>query len=247
MDSKETWKDFFGMEYLLFSESILTPERTAFEVNQLERLLCLPKGSKILDLGCGQGRISTPLALLGYRVTGLDGSQAMIEAAKQRTRAAGVEVRLIHSDMQNFDSVDEYDAVINIGTAFGYVQNEAEDIDIMNRIYKALKPGGLFVQETENRDFRISRHIGKTWVVINNNTVWSDRLFDSVTGRWRETLSWIHDGTLQSKVLDLRLYSTTELIRMTREAKLQVLNVYGGFDFSELQLHSPRLVIVSKK
>jgi 2-polyprenyl-3-methyl-5-hydroxy-6-metoxy-1,4-benzoquinol methylase len=250
MGNQEHWKDFFREDYLRFSETILTPERTTFEVNQLVQqmqFLGVPNGAKILDAGCGQGRISVPLAQRGYQVIGYDGSGVLLEEAKNRARIAGVDIPFFHGDMRELAYAGEFDVVLNLGTAFGYVENEADDLAILKRICNALKPGGYFIQETENREWKLRNQMGKTWHVMNGQPVWSDREFNLVTGRWKETITWMHGSALQQQVLDLRMYTATELIRLTKDAGLELQSIYGGFDYTPLTEKSPRLLLLSRK
>jgi ubiquinone/menaquinone biosynthesis C-methylase UbiE len=244
--SKEAWHSFFGEDYLLFSEVILSPERTAYELNAIVDCLKLSKGMKILDLGCGQGRMSIALAKKGFDVTGYDGSLQLLEEAKRRAASESLNIAFVLGDMRELDTAEQFDAVINIGTAFGYITDAAADQDILHRVERLLKPGGLFLQETENRDYKL-RFLHNTWHVMNERIVFSNRQFDSVSGRWREDICWYEEGEMKNALLDVRLYTATELLRMTEVAGLKVLQVCGGFDLSALTIASPRMLILSKK
>ena len=65
---RETWRmefpraEAFDEDYLYFYEELLTPERTAAEVELIWKLLELEPGLELLDLACGHGRIANPLA-----------------------------------------------------------------------------------------------------------------------------------------------------------------------------------------
>ncbi|EPD82751.1 hypothetical protein HMPREF1207_03543 [Paenibacillus sp. HGH0039] len=245
--AREHWHDFFGKDYLLFSEVILNEERTRFEIGQLLSLLNLPEGASILDLGCGQGRISVPLALRGYQVTGIDASDTLLDEARRRALASRAEAVFKSLDMRELDFADEFDAVLNLGTAFGYLENEEENQDILHRVYRALKPGGQLIQETENRDFKLLYSAKKTWDMMNGCPVWSQREFDSVTGRWNEEMTWFDNGELKSSRLNLRLYTAAELLHLHGNAGLDVKGIYGGFDLSPLTTSSPRMLLHLEK
>lgn len=243
----EHWKDFFSEDYLQFSEVILTPERTRLEIDQIVSLLNLPKGAKILDLGCGQGRISIPLAKKGYDVIGYDASSELLKEANKRAEEEGVEIQFLEGDMRDLDIDSEFDAVINLGTAFGYVTNEDEDLDILRRVRSALKNGGQFLQDTENRELKLRNQMGNVWHEMNGQPVWSKREFNCATGRWKETISWVRANKLKQRILDIRLYSATELICLSKDANLKVQGIYGGLNLSPLTVDSPRMVLHSKK
>ncbi|GAA4726583.1 class I SAM-dependent methyltransferase [Brevibacillus fulvus] len=247
MAEQEKWQTFFGEEYLYFSNEILTPERTAFEVKQIVEMLQLPPGASILDLGCGQGRMSIPLAQQGYQVTAYDGSPVLLEAARNGAESAGVKIDFVLGDMRELAFADTFDAVLNLGTAFGYVEDEQADAEILRRICTALKPNGHFVMETENRDFRLLHLKPRIWEEMHGQPVWSERGFDCVTGRWRETIRWYRGSELKQSVLDVRLYTATELSRLTSQAGLRVEAIYGGLDRSPLVPQSPRMALWAKK
>ncbi|MDM5335841.1 methyltransferase domain-containing protein [Fictibacillus enclensis] len=247
MKVKEEWQDFFKKDYVAFSEVILSPERTKWEVEQLCSLLQLPKGARILDLGCGQGRISIPLQKLGYQVVGMDISNDLLEVARNRAKEENLVLPFFHEDMRDLSVLNEFDAIINLGTAFGYVQDSRENHTIYQNIFNALKPGGIFIQDTENRDFKVKNHRSRTWDMMNGKSVWSERKFTTKDSRWLEKIFWWEGGFIRNRVLDLRLYSPAELIDMMTANGLEVQSLYGGFDLSEHTVDSSRTVIVAKK
>ncbi|WP_127531402.1 class I SAM-dependent methyltransferase [Paenibacillus kobensis] len=239
----EAWKQFFDMDYLAFSESILTMERTQQEVKDLIAILNLKAGDRILDLGCGQGRIAIPLAKMGFRVTGYDGAAALINRAKQRAVDEKVDIEFIQADMRQLKMPDTFDAVINLGTAFGYVPKEEEDEQIIKSIYESLKPKGQFVQDVENREFKINNLTEKIWQNMGDTYVWTNRRFNDRTGRWTEIVQWQDKGQLKETVLDFRMYSVRELIRMQETAGFQTIEIYGGLNQAPYNRTSLRTVM----
>lgn len=244
---QDNWKSFFGKNYIKFSEEILSPERTKWEVQQLLLLLNLKPGAKVLDLGCGQGRISIPLAEQGYEVTGIDISEDLLNEASRRARDSNQRIEFIHGDMRNLSYQEEYDAIINLGTAFGYVRDNNDNLNIYKGIYTALKYNGIFIQETENRDFKIRNYNYRVWQNMNDKIVWSERNFNTKDSKWTEEISWFEEEEIKNSILTLRLYTPSELIDMQETSGLNVLNLYGGYDLSNHHIDSPRTLIISKK
>ena len=95
--NSDWWRTWFGPRYLALYDETLT-ERTPAEIDRLEALLQLRPPRRILDLPCGQGRHAIELARRGYEVTGMDISPYLIEIARQRARAADVQVRWLTGD-----------------------------------------------------------------------------------------------------------------------------------------------------
>ena len=102
-------------------------------------LLAPQPGERILDAGCGAGQLTAKLAASGARLTGLDNSPAMLEAA----RAACPSADFILSDLTQFDTAEPFDAVFS-NAALHWVHPPEQ---AAQRIAAALKPGGRFVAE----------------------------------------------------------------------------------------------------
>src|SRR6266542_3005848 len=110
----------FDEDYLYFYEELLTPERTAAEVDLVWKLLELEPGLELLDLACGHGRIANPLAERGVRVTGLDATPFFLELARADAAERGVEVEYVEGDMRSIPWSGRFDRVLNWFTSFGY-------------------------------------------------------------------------------------------------------------------------------
>lgn len=243
------YKTFFGEDYLHLYEPILTSERTKREVDGIIELLALPQGSSILDLCCGHGRHAIPLAQYGYQVTGLDLSDIFLREAEKEALAKGVHVEWLHSDMRNIPFEGEFDAVINMFTAFGYLENQDEDQQVLKQVSKALKPNGHFLLETMHREAFI-RHFSPHTIehYPEGEIVLEERNFDLLTSRANVKITRIlPDGQRKEYGHAARLYSLTELAQMLAVAGLQVKAYYGAWDGSKLTIDSFRLILLAQK
>jgi len=248
MDETPWYKTFFGEDYLRIY-SFLTPERTEREVEGIVRLLDLPPGSAILDLCCGHGRHALALAKRGYQVTGQDLSEVFLQHAQADAKAQGVQVRWLHGDMRKIPFENEFDAVINIFTAFGYLENEGEDQQVLQQVHKALKPRGLFLIETMHREFLL-RNFAASEVSRNADglIVLEERDFDLLTSNCHVQVTMLSpDGQHSEYTHAERIYSLTEFARMLEAEGLHIQAYYGGLDGSQLRLTSPRLVVIGSK
>jgi len=247
--SESPWyRTFFGEDYLRIYQ-FLTPERTEREVEGIVKLLGLPKGRAILDLCCGHGRHTVSLAKQGYRMTGQDLSMVFLKHAREAAEAQGVAVQWVESDMRQIPFEEEFDAVINIFTAFGYFESEEEDQRVLHQVSKALKPGGLFLLEMMQREF-LMRNFAPSLIDRHADglIVLEEREFDLLTSRSNVLVTMIFpDGERREYRHAARVYTLTELVRMLALAGLHVQACYGGLDGSELSLNSRRLVVVARK
>ncbi len=98
-----------------------------------------------LDLGCGTGTLAILMAEAGWKVIGLDLSEAMLAQAKQKAQDAGQAVEFVQQDMRHLRVAEP----VNLVTAFYDTLNHllfAEDVEATFRgVARALVPGGLFV------------------------------------------------------------------------------------------------------
>jgi len=243
------YKTFFGEDYLHIYEPILTPERTQRDVDGIVNLLALPQGSSILDLCCGHGRHAIPLAQRGYMVTGLDLSEVFLREAEKEALAKAVHVDLLHADMRNIPFENEFDAVINIFTAFGYLENQDEDQQVLNQVCKALKPGGLFLLEILHREGLI-RHFSPHMIehFPEGLIILEERSFDLLTSRANVKITMIYpNGERKEYGHAARVYTLTELAQMLAIAGLQVRAYFGAWDHSALTIDNFRLILLSQK
>lgn len=121
---EEWYATYFDEDYLRLYSSYLSKGKDPGEVEGIVRALELEPGTEILDLACGQGRHTVPLAVLGYRMTGLDLSETLLGHARDRAAEAGVDVEWVRADMRSIPWAGRFDAVINMFTAFSYFADE---------------------------------------------------------------------------------------------------------------------------
>jgi 2-polyprenyl-6-hydroxyphenyl methylase / 3-demethylubiquinone-9 3-methyltransferase len=103
---------------------------------------------RILDIGCGGGLISEPLARLGAVVTGIDAAEANIAVARAHARVADLEINYRQASAEELSAAGErFDAVL----ALEVVEHVA-DLDAFLAAAAALvRPGGAFIASTLNR------------------------------------------------------------------------------------------------
>jgi SAM-dependent methyltransferase len=112
-----------------------------------EASLCaslLPIGARVLDAGCGTGRVAIRLAELGYDCVGIDSDHSMLATAQ----AASTDVRWLLADLANINTSNEighdFDLVVAAGNVMPLLAPDTE-ADVIAGLAERLKPGGLLV------------------------------------------------------------------------------------------------------
>lgn len=170
---KDWWKEPFQKGwYPLSNLSNEWKDRTVAEVKDVAKILRLPKGSAILDVGCGVGRHSIALAKLGYEVTGIDISPAYLKEAKVNAKRAQVDIRFLKRDMRHLDFKAEFDGAVNLFSSFGYFKKASDDAKVLRGICRALKPRGKFLIDNMSWDFiKADGFQPQSWFQLSDGTL----------------------------------------------------------------------------
>jgi SAM-dependent methyltransferase len=100
----------------------------------------LPAGAHILELGCGSGYLAQQLNIKGYKVTGVDASEGLLNYARENAP----ESEFILSDIRNFELPTIFDAVL-ANDVLHFIQNHEDLKTVFKNVYAALKDGSVFV------------------------------------------------------------------------------------------------------
>ncbi len=233
-------------DYLYFYSDMLTDERTEAEVAAIQGYLELDHPMSILDLACGFGRHANRLAALGHQVTGIDRSPGFLEIARQDAARRGVQVDYRQCDMRAIQFSDAFDRVMLAFTAFGYFEDD-ENLLVLKKIQEALKPGGLLIFDTLNRDTFLKIILPYIVTEKEGNLMIDRNSFDSATGRSFNRRITIRDGVRKDKPFFVRLYNPNEITELLRKANLEMYQVYGGWESQPVSAESRRMVIIARK
>lgn len=110
--------------------------------------LALEAGGSVLELACGTGRVTIPIAKLGLPVTGLDIVPGML--ARARSKSAGLPVRWVEGDARTFDLGERFRLIFLTGNAFQAFVTNDEQAALLRRVRAHLDTEGLFAFETRN-------------------------------------------------------------------------------------------------
>ncbi len=106
-------------------------------------------GLRLLDIGCGGGLLSEPMARLGAAVVGADAAARNIPVAELHARQTGLEIDYRHTSAEALAAAGEtFDVVLNMEV----VEHVADPLSYLTACQQLLNPGGLMVCSTINRN-----------------------------------------------------------------------------------------------
>jgi SAM-dependent methyltransferase len=198
----------------------IPPEQTRAEIDFLTYHLPLPDYEQVLDVCCGSGRHALPLAAEGYRVTGVDASDAALAQALDHPNCV-----YLKQDMRALSNLPwAYDALICLWQSFGYF-DAPTNADILRQMSRLLRPAGRLVLDIYNRDFfeaRQGTHESKRKGVpiLTQQLIRENRL----------TVRIEYGNSPAEDVFEWQVYTEAEIDALAASVGLRRVFICAGFD-----------------
>jgi ubiquinone/menaquinone biosynthesis C-methylase UbiE len=207
------------------------------------------KSGNLLDLCCGNGRVSIYMAKKGFKTVGVDISRAFLEDAGKKAREHEVTnlVTFLEGDVRDLNKVignsfQHFDVVVNAWTSIGFYE-EKDDLDIFKQARQLSREGAiLFVAETMHTEYLSVKFAPTSYAELDHIVMLENRKYDPITSQ--ATTSWIfynkrgQDLEFVDKVdITHHVYSLSELSSLLRKAGWDTVASYGSL--STLQPMTP--------
>jgi len=237
---------FFGL-YGRVLRKQFKPSDTADQVRIVRKALGLRKGRRVLDVPCGMGRLTIPLAETGLRMTGVDLVPSYIRRARRDAKRARVDAQFVVSDMRQIAFEREFHAALNWFGSFGYF-SAADNFRFARKVFAALKPRGRFLIEGINKSWVLrrfrkqssERRIGG--VAVSQDLRWDAKL-QRIRGLW--TLR--RGSRTERHRVSMRVYNGTEIRNLLEQAGFREIKLYGHPPLRRFSRHCPRFVAVGTR
>ena len=241
------WENFFHGVALDFWRAVVSEEQTRAEGDFIQRQLQLSPGARVLDVPCGNGRLSIELARRGFQLTGVDIAREFIDEAKMKSSAGGIPVEWHECDMRNLPWTGKFAGAFCFGNSFGYLDDQG-NADFLKAVANALRPGAKFIIDSgaiaecllpvfqEHRSFE-----------VGGITLVADSRYDHAQGRMFTEYTFLRDGQTDKRPSSQRIYTYHELAGLLSEAGLEPVSAHSSLAAEPFKLGSPRLLLVSEK
>ena len=201
----------------------------------------VPPDGRAVECACGTGNLTIPLRRGGLKLTGVDLSEEMLAAAKEKARAAGLNIPFVRQDMERLQVPRRVDAVLCTCDGVNYLAAPEKARAFFRAAYAALRPGGALIFDLSTPE-KLSGTLG-------NHTLFSDDPEISYIWQnsWQEKTACVEmalsiferqpDGRylrLEERQTQ-RAHSRAELRQWLKEAGFDEIRFYG-----RLRMTAPR-------
>lgn len=244
--------DDLYLDPLHYDRMFPDPGRAAdFYLSQVRRF-----GEPALELACGTGRLTIPLAHQGLDMTGLDYSPQMLAEARRKATATGVAVSWIEGDMRDFDLGRRFRTIYLPANALAHLHTNRDMARMLACVQGHLVPGGAFLLQTFLPNLEILRRDpgrrypfadyelpdGGRVVVTESNVYEADTQINRITTYAR------FPGEVEERVgqLNLRMHFPQELEAHLTYNGYRILEKRGGTDGSAFTAQSDVQLLICK-
>ena len=224
----------------------------------------LDSGGDVLELGCGTGRVTIPIAEAGVDVVGLDFSEAMLDIARSKSSALSSrsgELSLRLEDMRDFDLGRQFSLIIIPFRGFLSLLSVEDELSTLRVILRHLKPGGrlvfnIFVPDVNSllQEGDVAYHLRDVTDPVTGSTLvlWNQSRYDNFTQIVYARII-IEELDSRSEIVrkiyrdfQLRYVHRWEMQHLLELCGFEVLDLYGDFDCSPFDESSTEMVWVTR-
>lgn len=249
--STPSWESMYADDkFRWFWPPAFDPHSDPPELASILSLLDAQTGTRLLDLACGQGWLTIPLALHGFQVTGFDLSTTLLNRAKLAAEQVQAQIDWVRGDMRTLPHQwsDMFDFVTFTLSEFGCFSKQADNQAVLNEAARVLKKGGRFLLDIiVNRDGLVHRGETINYLEGDGFFVVEKGSLDLQSGIHKREFRWYEGGQLHQAQWQIQTYTAPEVKHMLEQAGFQVLAVYSNLNRDELKRNSVGMTFLSQK
>lgn len=210
------------------------------------------KPNLILDIGCGTGAITIPLAKKGYSVIGIDISEDMLSTARQKADALDLDILFLNQDMREFELYGTVDSVICICDTLNYLKNSD-----LNRIFSLvnnyLNHDGLFIFDISTEYKYAEIFADNTFCDITDSAayIWENAYYSDTRINEYLITFFIKNNSGKydrfEELHELHAFTVDEIIASLKSSGFADIRIYDADGFNMPTEKSERIFFSAKK
>jgi SAM-dependent methyltransferase len=206
-------------------------------------------GSQVLELACGSGRLTIPIAQNGIEIIGADLSKSMLETARAKARRADVGVQFLEADMRNFDLPGKFSAILIPGNSLLHLFSPEDLTQCFRNVRLHLAPNGRLIFDISKWDIAmLARDPHERYPVRSVSGIKIEETATYDAANQIRHIVWYlsKPGAADFRVIEysLRVIFPQELLLLLDVAGFRVETRYGEFTREPFTSSSPRQVCI---
>jgi 2-polyprenyl-3-methyl-5-hydroxy-6-metoxy-1,4-benzoquinol methylase len=214
-------------------------------------------GGPVLEIACGSGLVTVPLAAQGLDVTGLDLARPMLEHARKKAEARGLNIHWVEADARSFDLGTQYQFIFITGNAFQAFLYRQDQEALFASVKRHLLRDGVLAFETRNPSghdltTQSEEEFDQSYTSVEGHrvSVSSTQVYDPIAQimYWTSYRRW-NDGTRDHEKethIACRFTHPQELAGLLHYNGFQVVQQFGNWDKEPLSASSPSIISICK-
>jgi SAM-dependent methyltransferase len=209
----------------------------------------------VLELCCGSGRLTIPIAKARVDITGLDYTPSMVARARAKARSQGLPIRFIRGDMRRTRLGRRYRLVFIPYNSLQHTYTIADLERVFSNVRRHLAPGGTFAFDVFNPSLdyivtaqhRVQRGRYR-FKLPNGRPVSIDEHYHYDAALQTGRVTWVHHvgGKRISSRLDMRCFYPLEMDALLKHNRFKVLRKYGSFDRKPFRSDSQKQIYICR-
>ncbi|WP_078392911.1 class I SAM-dependent methyltransferase [Shouchella patagoniensis] len=250
--------DLFTTNFEKYSDTAMYDQLNEHSKIEIPILLqWIKKENQLLELACGTGRLTIPLAEKGYNVTGVDLHEGMLKKAKEKAAKKEVAIPFYLQDCTQLSFPNQFECLFMVGNSFQhFLTNQSQDA-LLASVSKHLTNNGLFIFDTRNpilaelskpdhyvtefqdyRGYDVKEHHLETYED-------GDQLLRCHTNRkYFKNGEYLHSE--QDSIL-LRYTYPLEMARLLASHGFKIEKRYGNWKGDDVSTNAPQMIFICRK
>jgi SAM-dependent methyltransferase len=218
-------------------------------------------GASVLELACGTGRLTIPIAQAGVEIVGIDLSPSMLAHARTKAEAAGVAIKFVEGDCRWFELGRKFGLIFMAFNSMQHLHEYASQAALFGCVRKHLAEGGRFIFDVFNprmgflaldpEERRPEREYedpeGNGTIVLEHSTRYDDATQVSHI-QWyfsRRSMNGL-ERDFRVEQLQMRCFFPQELDLLVRSQGFEIVEKFGDFERNSFASGDPKQVVVCK-
>ena len=210
----------------------------------------------VLEVACGTGRLTLPIARDGVDMTGLDVSRPMLEQARRKSAAEGLDIEWVEQDCRDISLPRKFGLVFSATNAMQHLLDRESALAFLRSAGNVLRPEGQLVLDVFNPNpAKLNRPAGERHFHKNIQSPDGGEIrvevasgYDAETRILHFDLFYLNQGNLlRTKHVNMRCFFPDELSELCEASQLEIIHRFGDYDESPFSSTSPKQILICRK